>query len=432
MIRSSKLFAAFLLLLLLALAACNNTESTVAPTNTPAETSAESTIAPTNAPEEATTAPTGSIVTIPAGGKILIGGSFALTGPIPDPGKDISQAAALSIEDINAAGGVLGFQLELVSEDGACDGDAGTAVGNKFAANPAIVAVSGGTCSGETFGLTPVLKAARIPFVSPSATNPKVTGPDCDVCNRVAINDALQGKTDAEFIYNELKLTKLAVIHDNSDYGLGLADVIKAHFEELGGTITAFEGIQTGDSDFRAVLTSIATGKPEIIFFGGYSTEAGLIAQQMKEVGMNDTKFMSDDGAFTEQYLSAAGANAEGSYVSFIAGAEDIARNTEFDAKYLAKYGTKPEALGPYHAQSYDSILLIAKAIESVGQKSDDGSLTIDREALIKAVRNTKELAGLSGTLTCDAVGECGSGGIQIHQVTDGAWKLIYGFGATP
>lgn len=424
MMKQSKFLAMLILLLLLALAACGQNQAAT-PTTAPTKETTEAT-----KPAEATTAPSGSVVTIPAGGKILIGGSFALTGPIPDPGKDIAQAAAISIDDINAAGGVLGFQLELVSEDGACDGDAGTAVGNKFAANPAIVAVSGGTCSGETLGLTPVLKAARIPFVSPSATSPKVTGPDCDICNRVAINDSLQGNVDAEFIYNELKLTKLAVIHDNSDYGLGLADVIKARFTELGGTITKFEGIQTGDSDFRAVLTNIATDKPEIIFFGGYSTEAGLIAQQMKEVGMTDTKFISDDGAFTEQFLGAAGPAGEGAYVSFIAGADDVARNAEFDAKYKEKYGTKPEELGPYHAQSYDSILLIAKAIEAVGKKSADGGLTIDREALIKAVRGTTGLAGLSGTLTCNAIGECGSGGIQIHQVTGGKWELIYGFGA--
>ncbi|GIV84468.1 MAG: hypothetical protein KatS3mg052_1475 [Candidatus Roseilinea sp.] len=116
---------------------------------------------------------------------------------------------------------VNGFLFELVAEDGACSGDQGTVVGNKFAADPTIVAVTGGTCSGETFGLKPILQKARIPFVSPSATNPAVTSEDCDVCNRVALSDGLQGEVDADFVYNKLGFRKVAVMHDSSDYGKG-------------------------------------------------------------------------------------------------------------------------------------------------------------------------------------------------------------------
>ena len=144
------------------------------------------------------------------------------------------------------------------------------------------MAVSGGTCSGETFGLTPILLDARIPFVSPSATNPAVTA-DCDVCNRVALSDALQGEVDANYVFNDLGLTKVAVMHDNSDYGMGLAEIFQSVFETLGGEVTNFEGVQVGDTDFRAVLAKIGANAPELIFFGGYSTEAALIAQQMKE-----------------------------------------------------------------------------------------------------------------------------------------------------
>ena len=128
-------------------------------------------------------------VVIASGEMIRIGGSFALTGPIPDPGKDIRQGAEIAIDDLNEAGGLEGFMFDLVAEDGACDGTQGTNVGNKFAADETIVAVTGGTCSGETFGLMPILQEARIPFVSPSATNPDITSADCDVCNRVALRD---------------------------------------------------------------------------------------------------------------------------------------------------------------------------------------------------------------------------------------------------
>ena len=161
--------------------------------------------------EEAAVDMSGKVV-IAAGGTIRIGGSFALTGPIPDPGKDIRYGAELAIDDLNAAGGYEGFMFELVAEDGACDGTQGTNVGNKFAADATIVAVTGGTCSGETFGLMPILLEARIPFVSPSATNPDITSADCDVCNRVALSDSLQGVTDAEFVFSELGIGKVAVV----------------------------------------------------------------------------------------------------------------------------------------------------------------------------------------------------------------------------
>ncbi len=369
-------------------------------------------------------------VVIPSGEMIRIGGSFALTGPIPDPGKDIRQGAEIAIDGLNAAGGLEGFMFELVAEDGACDGTQGTNVGNKFAADETIVAVSGGTCSGETFGLIPILQEARIPFVSPSATNPDITSADCDVCNRVALSDALQGVTDADFVFNDLGLTKVAVVHDNGDYGKGLAEIFQNHIQTLGGEVTNFEGAQVGDTDFRALLAKIGANGPQLIFFGGYSTEAGLIAQQMTETpGLEDTRFMSDDGAYTQQYLDAAGEAAEGSYISFVAGAESEDMNSEFDAKYMEKFGVSPDDLGPFHSQSYDSVMLIAAALQAVATVDSSGNLVIDREELISAIRTVDAFAGLTGMIQCNDMGECGAGGIQIFQVQGGAFDQVSGFG---
>ena len=370
------------------------------------------------------------VVVVPVGSKIRIGGSFALTGPIPDPGKDIRQGAEIAIDDANAAGGVNGFLLELVAEDGACSGDQGTVVGNKFAADPTIVAVTGGTCSGETFGLKPILQRARIPFVSPSATNPAVTSEDCDVCNRVALSDALQGQVDAEFAYNELGFRKVAVMHDSSDYGKGVAEIFRDAFVKLGGEVVAFEGAKVGDTDFRAPLTKIGVSQPELIFFGGYATEAALIAQQMKEVaGLEKTKFMGTDGAYTQQYLDTAGSAAEGTFMSYVAGDTQADKLSVFKEKYVAKFGIEPEKLGPFHAQSYDSVLLIVEAIKKVAKTDSAGNLRIEREALIKAIRETKDLPGITGTLTCSPIGECGAGGVQVFTVENGAFKQVFGFG---
>ena len=379
--------------------------------------------------EEAPVNMSGKVV-VEAGGMIRIGGSFALTGPIPDPGLDIRHGAELAIDDLNAAGGLEGFMFELVAEDGACDGTQGTNVGNKFAADETIVAVTGGTCSGETFGLMPILQEARIPFVSPSATNPDITSADCDVCNRVALSDALQGATDASFIFGDLGFTSVAVVHDNSDYGKGLAEIFQHNITGLGAEVTGFEGVQVGDTDFRAMLAKVSAGGPQAIFFGGLSTEAGLIAQQMTETpGLEDTAFMSADGAYTQQYLEAFGGAAEGTYVSFVAGVDSEEMNAEFDAKYLEKYGVSPDDLGPFHSQSYDSVKLIAAALSTVAAVDENGNLVIDREELLAAIRSVDAFAGLTGTIKCDSIGECGAGGVQIFQVTDGAFVQVSGFG---
>ena len=385
---------------------------------------------PAEAPMEEAPADMSGKVVVEAGGMIRIGGSFALTGPVPDPGLDIRHGAELAVDDLNAAGGLEGFMFELVAEDGACDGTQGTNVGSKFAADETIVAVTGGTCSGETFGLMPILQEARIPFVSPSATNPGITSAGCDVCNRVALSDALQGATDAGFVFDELGLTRVAVVHDNSDYGKGLAEIFRNNIIDLGAELTGFEGVQVGDTDFRAMLAKIGAGGPQAVFFGGLSTEAGLIAQQMTETpGLENTAFMSADGAYTQQYLQTAGAAAEGTYISFVAGADSEEMNAEFDAKYLEKYGVSPDDLGPFHSQSYDSVKLIAAALAAVAAVDDNGNLVIDREELISAIRSVGAFDGLTGTIKCDSIGECGAGGIQIFQVTDGAFVQVSGFG---
>lgn len=433
-----KLFALLAVLALVA-AACGGTETAddgdTGDTGEPTTTTTEATTTTTEATEEglmmgmtAEELEDAGYVVVRPGDNIRIGASVALTGPIPDPGRDIGNGTEIGVDDVNAAGGILGFMVELVLEDGACDGDAGTIVGNKFASDPTIVAVSGGTCTGETLGLRPILEDAGIPFVSPSATNPAVLAGECSVCNRVALSDAAQANVDAEYVYNELGVRTVAVIDDASDYGAGLADLFTTAFEELGGTVTSRNGVQVGDTDFRAVLTTLTTEAPELIFFGGYATEAGLLASQKNEVGLSDTIFFSDDGAFTEQYLGAAGAAAEGTYASFVAGDEVAAANEEFDAKYLDKYGVSPDDLGPFHAQAYDSILVIADALER-SAVVEQGHLIVLRDDLIAAIRDTSDLQGLTGTIACDPTGECGAGGIQIYQVQDGAFTQVSGFG---
>lgn len=377
----------------------------------------------------ATTAPVGGEgdVVIAAGEPIRIGISSGLTGPIPDLGLDTANGAILAFDDLNATGGLEGHLYEYDLQDGACDGDQGTVVGNLFAADPSIVAVQGGLCTGETIGLREVMETARIPLVSGSSTFPGVTAPEWTVMNRTPLPDTLQAEVDAAYMYNDLGITSIALIHDSSEYGLGLAELVQGSFEALGGTVTSINGHQVGDTDFRTTLATIGTEGAGLIFFGGYATEAGVIASQMEEAGLGDAIFMSGDGALTQQYVDAASGAAEGTYISTGVGDLNADAAADFDAKYEAKFGNPSD--GPYHYHAYDAIMMIAAAIQEVAEVQADGSLVINREALITAIRGTTDFPGITGTLTCTDIGDCSAGGIAIYIVEDGEFVQVSGFG---
>jgi branched-chain amino acid transport system substrate-binding protein len=215
-------------------------------------------------------------------------------------------------------------------------------------------------------------------------------------------------------------------MHDNDAYGLGLAEVVRDTFTELGGEVVAFEGISVDDTDYRSVLSLVATGEPEAIFFGGYQQQAVPIVTQMNEVGLEDVIFFSDDGTQAQAFIDGAGEAAEGAYASFVeAGEASAEANEEFDDLYEEEFGIEPDQQGPFHAHAYDSAKIILNSIAAVAEVDADGNLVIDREALIETVRSTENFEGLTGTLTCDEKGDCGAGSIAVLQVEDGEWVQL-------
>lgn len=367
-------------------------------------------------------------VVVPAGESIKLGLATDLSNLIPDPGQDIANGGILAVEQRNEAGGVAGFTVELDVQDDRCVGEDATTVANQFASDPQTVAVVGHVCSGASIAASGIYQDARIPMVSPSSTAVAFTANGYDIVNRVAFTDGAQGTVDARYLYEELDVEFLAIIHDNSDYGLGLANVVQEEFERIGGEIASFDAIDVDEQDYRPVLTVLAGDPPDAIFFGGYQGQAALLVNQMLEVGLEDTLFFSDDGVFTEQYLDNAGDASEGSYASFVVEAANEEGNAAFDEAYEARFGVAPDDLGPFHAHTYDAANILMNAIEAVAVVDDSGNLVIDREALIVAVRETTDYEGLTGTLSCDGIdgqGECGAGEIGVNIVEDGEWTGV-------
>jgi branched-chain amino acid transport system substrate-binding protein len=352
------------------------------------------------------------------GKTVKIGMGAPMTGDNAAFGQDISQAAKIAVSD---AGSFQGFSFELVAEDDGGAPEGGAAVANKLVADPQVVAVAGHIFSGATKAAIPIYEAAGIPMMSPSATNPTLTTTGSAVFNRCVFTDAAQGKFAAEYLYNKLKFTKLAIVHDGQAYGQGLAEVVQTVFTGLGGNVVAFEAITPGESDYSAVLADIASKKPEALFFGGYTSEAVVIVNQMKQAGLTGVTFFGDDGTFGQDFLDRTAANGEGAYsTSLIPPASDA--KAKFDAAYLAAYGQPAGKLSPYSWTAYDSAAVLIKDIESVAVVGGDGKLYIPRAALVAAVRATKDYQGLSGTITCDATGECSASGPVFNIDQGGQW----------
>jgi len=390
---------------------------------------ATATPAPTAAPGEATSAPAGGppgvcatdaggCAVIESGQTIKIGMGAPMTGDNAAFGKDISQGAMIAIDD---GGEFNGFKFDLIAEDDQGAPEGGAAVANKLVSDPTVVAIAGHIFSGATLAAIPIYEKAGLPMMSPSATNPDLTKAGSPVFNRLVFTDADQGRFAAGYIYNKMGARKIVAMHDGQAYGQGLAQVVADEFKKLGGEVLAFQAITPGESDYVAVLTSLAALSPDVLYFGGYTAEGVVIVNQMKAAGMATTKFFGCDGTFGQDFLDRTGVIGEGAYSTALIPAASDAKS-KFDAAYEARWGVVAGKLSPYSWTAYDSAAVLVKVIKDVGILGADGKLYIPRSALITAVRGVKGYQGLSGTVTCSAVGECAGSGPTFYIIQGGKW----------
>lgn len=354
---------------------------------------------------------------IEAGQTVKIGMSSPMTGPYADFGIDAENSGLLAVSD---ACGYAGFSFELVAEDDEGGGEGGAAVANKLAADPTVVGLAGALFSGATAAGIPIYDAAGIPMLSPSATNPDLTKVGSAVFNRLPFTDDAQGAMIADFLFNTLGITKIAAMHDGEEYGKGLAQIAKDQFEEVGGEVVAFEGITPGEADYSPVLTTIAVDAPDVIYFGGYSAEGAVLTNQMKTVGLENAVFFGCDGTYGLDFLNQAGDNAEGTYHTTPKSPPATDAKSNFDVCYETAYGVAPVVLSPFSYNSYDATTALIMAAKEAAMLGEDGSLYIPRGATIDAIRGLTGWVGISGTYTCDDIGECNSEGPQIWVVEGG------------
>ena len=373
------------------------------------------------APEECAENPDETVcAVIEEGNTIKLGFAGPMTGDYSAFGIDISNAGVVAVED---AGEFEGFSFELLIEDTQGSGEGGASVANLFVSDPDVVAIAGHTFSGSTAAAIPIYNEARLPMLSASATRADLTGGDQNVFNRIPFTDDIQGTKVAEYLYDTLGFTKIAVMHDGDAYGKGLAETVQKVFSDKGGEVVAAEAITPAETDYSAVLTDIGAKGPEAIFYGGYYPEAAVIAKDMPVAGMADVVLFSDDGTFGLTFIELAGENAEGVYATSAIPPDSEAR-TAFDESYKATYGDEAGALSTFTWHGYDVVSALISAIKSVAVKGGDGNLYIPREALVEAVNGLSGYQGLTGEISCSG-GECNTAGPTFLIVENGEWVVV-------
>jgi branched-chain amino acid transport system substrate-binding protein len=320
---------------------------------------------------------------------IKIGEFGSLTGDNASFGISQNNGVQMAVQEINAAGGVLGKKIDLTVEDNQTKQGETTTIARKLISQDHVVAIIGEVASSKTLEAAPIAQAAKIPLIATAATNPKVTQTG-DYVFRVCFTDDFQAVVIARFILEKLKDKNVAFMTDvKQDYSVGLTKIAKDYLAKNGGTIVKEQSYSSGDKDFRAQLTDIKSANPDVIVITGYYPEASLIAKQARQFGIKAT-LVGGDGWDGSSLIPVGGKAIEGSYFSNHFSTEDKSPLVQdFVKKYKEKYNTVPDA---FAALGYDATKLLADAIKRAG--------STDSDKLRAAIQSTAGFPGVSGKIT--------------------------------
>lgn len=346
-------------------------------------------------------------------GGIPVGQFTSLTGAQATFGQSNDKGVRLAVEEINAAGGVLGQPLRIITKDNQSKpGETSTVVRELITRNK-VVALIGEVASGRSLEAAPIAQRSGIPMISPASTNEKVTEVG-DHIFRVCFIDPFQGTVCAKFARKNLGATRAAILTDVSkDYSMGLAKSFREEFTKNGGVITGEQSYSGGDKDFNAQLTAIKADKPQVIFLPAYYTEAPLIMRQARQLGIT-APFVGGDGWDSSELVEVGGSSVEGSYFSnhFSEQSRDP-RVVAFVDACRKKYKSTPDAMV---ALGYDSVYLLADAMKRAG--------TTDPAKVTAALADTKDFPGVTGRITLDAHRNPTKPAVML-QVKDGKFAYV-------
>ena len=348
------------------------------------------------------------------GDVIKIGSVSPLTGPQAHLGKDNENGARLAVDEINAAGLVIGgkkMHIDLISEDDQADPKIATTVAQKLVDN-GVVGVIGHLNSGATIPASTIYNNAGIPQISPSATAIAYTAQGYNTAFRVMTNDEQQGHVLGQYAVDKLGDKKIAIIDDRTAYGQGLADEFAKAAKAAGAEVVAREYTTDRSTDFMAILTAIKAKSPDLVFFGGMDPQAAPLTKQLKQLGIN-AQVLGGDGMQTPEYIKLAGADAEGEIASNPGLALDaMPGGKAFKDKFTARFGP----IQNYAPYAYDAVYVLVDAMKRAN--------SADPAKYLAELRKT-DYQGVTGHIRFDQKGDVTGGAVTLYQVKNGAWQPL-------
>ena len=291
--------------------------------------------------------------------EIVIATAGPMTGQYASFGEQMRRGAQMAVADLNAKGGIMGRRVKLEIGDDACDPKQAVAVANSLASKK-VTFVAGHFCSGSSIPASDVYADEGMLQISPASTNPTLTDRGEKYANvfRVCGRDDQQGRVGADYIAEKFPGRAVAVIHDKSAYGKGLAEFAKARLNDKGVTEVMYEAITQGDKDFGALISKMKAARVDVIYFGGYHTEAGLMVRQAREQGLT-AALVSGDALVTQEFWSITGPAGEGTFMTFDADPRKNPIAAPLVAKFRAQ-GYDPEG---YTLYTYAAVQVYAQAV---------------------------------------------------------------------
>jgi branched-chain amino acid transport system substrate-binding protein len=330
--------------------------------------------------------------TTDSGGAIKVGVYGDLSGQTSSFGESTRNGVRMAIDEINAAGGINGRKIEVVVEDDQGQPQQASTVVTKLINQDKVVAIIGEVASSNSLAAAPRAQEAKVPMITPSSTNPKVTQVG-DYIFRVCFTDDFQGAVAAKFASNTLKAKKAAILGDfNSDYSKGMTQYFEQEFTGAGGQIVARQSYTQTDADFKGQLTNIRSAAPDVIFVPGYYGQVGVIAKQAKELGIT-APLLGGDGWDSPKLFELGGASLDGAFmVNHYSTDDPSAAVQKFVAAYKSKFGAVPDAIA---ALGYDAMNVLADAIKRAG--------TTESAKLRDAIAGTQNFSGVTGAISLNA-----------------------------
>ncbi|KJR42327.1 Leu/Ile/Val-binding protein [Candidatus Magnetoovum chiemensis] len=332
-----------------------------------------------------------------------------MTGQYAAFGIQMKHGAEMAVEDINAKGGVLGKKLKLEIGDDACDPKQAVAVANQMV-NKGVVFINGHFCSGSSIPASKVYVEEGIVEISPASTNPAFTDEGASNIFRLCGRDDQQGRVAGEFLAKHYSDKNIAILHDKTAYGKGLADETKKTLNEKGKKEeTLFEAITAGEKDYSALVSRLKKENIALVYLGGYHTEAGLIVRQMREQGMS-TILAAGDALMTDEYWSITGDAGQGTLMTFSPDPRKNPAAADIVKRFREK-GIEPEG---YVLYSYGAVEAWKQAVEKAG--------TTDVDAVSKALHGKNTFDTVLGKVSFDKKGDVNAPGYVFYEWKDGKY----------